>query len=107
MATFEYKAMTSNGKMITSKLNMDGTVAQATSRLKTMGLKPITVKKKSFDLEEFMEKFKQKPQNKRGAIGLDSAVLVADQELLMQKEALKSQTGTKKKTFVPRTIILW
>jgi len=96
LATFEYKAMTSNGRMISSKMTMDGTAAQASAKLKAMGLKPISVKKKNFDLGEFSNRFRVKPQNKRGAIGLNSATLVADQDFLRQQEMLKSKANTKK-----------
>ena len=98
MAVYEYKAMASNGRVITNKMKFDGTVVQASKHLKDMGLKPISVKKKSFDLTEFTDKFRVKPQNKRGAIGLNDAVLVADQEILREREALKKQVTAKQKS---------
>ena len=99
MAVFDYKAMNSSGKLITSKLEFEGTEAQAMQKLKQMGLKPISIKKKAFDVNAVLDKFKTKPQNKRGAIGLDDAVLVADKELQQQQEALKNKTAAPKKSW--------
>lgn len=96
MAIYEYKAM-ANGRMINGKINFEGNLAQATNRLKQMGMRPVSVKKKSFDVDSILDKFRVKPQNKRGAIGLNNAVLVEDQELMMQQEALKSQAAQKQK----------
>ena len=99
MAIFDYKAMNSAGKLVSSKLEFEGTEAQAMQKLKQMGLKPISIKKKAFDVNSVLDKFKTKPQNKKGAIGLDDAVLVADKELQKQQEALKTKAAAPKKSW--------
>ncbi len=98
MAIFEYKALTKEGKVIQSKLDFEGTQPQAMQKLKEMGLKPISVKKRNFDIGALTDKLKVKPQNKRGAIGLTDAVLVADQELLKTSEALQKTAVKEKKS---------
>ena len=87
MPVFEYKAFTENGRMIYSKMNIDGNELAVRNKLTQMGLKPISIKKKKFDMEDFMSKFKQvKPKNKRGAIGVDEAVLVEDKYFEQEKQ---------------------
>ena len=81
MSAFECKSVTEGGKVVTSKITLDGNEAMVRQKLIQMGLKPISVKKKIIDMEGFLDNLKQvKPKNKRGAIGIDEAVLVEDKE---------------------------
>lgn len=97
MAVFEYKAIASNGKTVTNKMEFDGTEVQVIEQLKSMGLKPINVKKKDFDLEALSNKLKfVKPKNKKAAIGLDRAVSNSELALEKQKKMLQETAKEKK-----------
>ena len=96
MPLYEYKAMMENGRMISNKINVEGTSNDARNKLIQMGLKPISIKKKKFDIEQMLGKVtKAKPKNKRGAIGIDEAVLVEDQYLAQEANAIKAQAQAK------------
>ncbi len=98
MAVFEYKGIAENGTIVSSKMNFDGTEGQAMQKLKEMGLKPISVKKKNFDLEELTNKFRRvKPQNKRGAIGLQRAELVSELDIQKKKAEFSAKAKPKQK----------
>lgn len=97
MPVYEYKAMTENGKMISNKLNIEGSSTDARNKLIQMGLRPISVKKKAFDPETLLNKLNKNsaPKNKRGAIGIDEAVLVEDKYLAEEAAALKAKAQEK------------
>ena len=72
MPVYEFKAVTDKGKMVSSKLNIEGNEATARNRIIEMGLKPLSVKKKLIDAETILEKLKfAKPKNKKGAMFLN------------------------------------
>ena len=97
MPVYEYKAMTENGRMISNKIKIEGSSTDARNKIIQMGLKPISVKKKAFDPEELLGKLNKTstPKNKRGAIGIDEAVLVEDKYLEEEAAALKAQAQAK------------
>ncbi|MBR3280339.1 MAG: type II secretion system F family protein [Clostridia bacterium] len=100
MPIYEYKAVASNGRTVSSKINIDGNEQVLREKLSQMGLRPISIKKKKFDMESTLDKFKRvKPRNKRAAIGIDEAVLIQDQAFAKEKANIMAQTTAKKKSF--------
>ncbi len=99
MPLFEYKAMTKGGKVITNKAKVDSEKV-IRERLSKMGLRPISIKKKNFDLDEMLGKVGiVKPQkNQRAAIGMREATLVEDQDLALEQQRIKEQAAKPKKT---------
>ena len=71
MPVYEYKAVTKMGKVISDKMNTDGSEQVVKQSLIDKGLKPIYVKRKVFDLQETMDRFKPKQKNKKAAIALN------------------------------------
>lgn len=71
MPVYEYKAVTKMGKVIADKINEEGSEQVVRSRLVEMGLRPISIKKKVFDIDEAIEKIKPKQKNKKAAIGIN------------------------------------
>ena len=55
MPVYEYKAVTGSGRMVTSKINIDGTSQDVKEQILKMGLKPISIKKKGFDAKGFLK----------------------------------------------------
>ena len=99
MPVYEFKAVTDKGKMVSSKLNIEGNEATARNRIIEMGLKPLSVKKKLIDAETILEKLKfAKPKNKKGAIGLDSATLVEKDTIAEQSAAIQAKAAEKPKS---------
>lgn len=88
MPVYEYKAITKNGQVIADKMNVDGSEQDVRSKLVESGLKPISIKKKVFDLQETIEKVKPKQKNKKAAIALN------DEEI--KTEAAKKPEKPKK-----------
>ena len=100
MPLYEYKAVTDKGKMVSSKINIDGSEAVLRKKLSDMGLRPVSIKKKMFDKDAVLDKLKRvKPRNKRGAIGLDEAILVQDKDFMQEEQAIMSQATAKKKSW--------
>ena len=98
MPVYEYKAVASNGRTVSSKINIDGSEQVLRQKLTQMGLKPISIKKKKFDVESTLDKLKRvKPRNKRAAIGIDEAVLVQDRDFAKEEEAILAKAKTAKK----------
>ena len=77
MPVYEYKAVTKMGKVLADKMNIDGSEQDVKSKLIEMGLKPVSVKKKVFDLEDTIEKIKPKQKNKKAAIALEDNEIVS------------------------------
>ena len=71
MPIYEYKAITKTGKVITNKMDIEGSEQVVRKKLQEKELKPITIKKKAFDLESFIEKTKPKQKNQKAAIALN------------------------------------
>lgn len=71
MPIYEYKAINQSGKVLTDKMNIEGSEQVVKSKLLEKGLKPITIKKKAFDLDDMLEKIKPKQKNKKAAIALN------------------------------------
>ena len=101
MPVYEYKAVTEQGKMVSSKITVDGSEIVAKNKIAQMGLKPVSIKKKAFDMESILGKISGtgKQKNKRAAIGMDEAVLVEDKLLAQEKEALQAKAKEKPKTW--------
>ena len=99
MPIYEYKAMTEDKKMVSSKINIDGNEIAARERLEQMGLKPISIKKKAFDAGTVVDKLKFiKPKNKQAAIGLDNATTAAEKEMEKQKAEIEAKAHKQKKS---------
>ena len=91
MPVYEYKAVTKTGKVIADKMNVEGSEQEVKSKLTEMGLKPISVKKKIFDIEQTIEQIKPKQKNKKAAIALD------DDEIKEQNYRAQKINAQKKK----------
>ena len=78
MPTFEYKAMTKQGRMITNKIDFDGSMSTLRNSLAAEGLKVVSIKEKKFDIEKLFGTKQKSKMNKRAAIGLNEAVLTQD-----------------------------
>ena len=91
MPVYEYKAVTKTGKVIADKMNVEGSEQEVKSKLTEMGLKPISVKKKIFDIEQTIEQIKPKQKNKKAAIALD------DDEIKEQNYRSQKLNAQKKK----------
>lgn len=98
MPVYEYRAVTSSGRMVTNKINIDGTSQDVKNKIIEMGLRPISIKKKGFDSKDFFKK-KSQPKNKRGAIGLDDAALVSDSAM---KDALEARKAKEQAAAKPK-----
>ena len=81
MPTFEYKAMTKQGRMITNKIDFDGSMSTLRNSLAAEGLKVVSIKEKKFDIEKLFGTKQKSKMNKRAAIGLNEAVLTQDKFL--------------------------
>jgi len=71
MPVYEYKAITKMGKVISDKMNIEGSEQVVKQKLEEKGLKPISIKKKVFDFQEAVEKVRPKQKNKKAAIALN------------------------------------
>ena len=65
MPIYEYKAVSKNGKVLTDKMNIEGSEQIVKNKLLEKGLKPISIKKKAFDFEDMVEKVRPKQKNKK------------------------------------------
>lgn len=88
MPVYEYKAVTKNGKVIADKMNIEGSEQVVKSRLIESGLKPISIKKKAFDVQDTINKMKPKQMNKKAAIALDDEEIKGQN---LRKEKVKRQ----------------
>ena len=88
MPVYEYKAVTKNGKVIADKMNIEGSEQVVKSRLIESGLKPISIKKKAFDVQDTINKMKPKQMNKKAAIALDDEEIKGQN---LRKEKVKKQ----------------
>ena len=86
MPVYEYKAVTKTGKVIEDKMNIEGSEQVVKDKLAEMGLKPIVVKKKAFDLEDTIDKIKPKQKNKKAAIAIEDEA-ITEQQSVTQKRA--------------------
>ena len=71
MPIYEYKAISKNGKVIANKRNIEGSEQVVRNKLLEKDLKPISIKKKAFDLESMIEKVRPKQKNQKAAIALN------------------------------------
>lgn len=100
MPVYEYKAITKMGKVITDKMNVDGSEQDVKQKLIETGLKPITVKKKFFDIDETIEKIKPKQINKKAAVALDDNE-IKDQNFRKAKQKQQAKKVEVKKAKNP------
>ena len=99
MAVYEYKAIASNGRTISDKINSEGTESDVMAQLKEMGLKPISVKKKAFDIDSLSKKLRKQPKNKAATIGLEQAVSVADVEKAKAQARIAEKANETQKSW--------
>jgi len=71
MPVYEYKAVTKNGAVIADKMNIEGSEQDVKAKLIEKGLKPISVKKKMFDIQDTIERVRPKQKNQKAAIALE------------------------------------
>jgi len=100
MPVYEYKAITKMGKVITDKMKVDGSEQVVRQKLIETGLKPITVKKKVFDINDFIESIKPKQINKKAAVALDDNE-IKDQNFRKEKQKKQASKVEIKKAKNP------
>lgn len=105
MPVYEYKAITKMGKVINDKMNIDGSEQVVKQRLIESGMKPITIKKKFFDLQDTIEKLRPKQKNKKAAIGLNDNEIRDETREKIQREQRKRKFEVKKSKNVLKTEI--
>lgn len=85
MPVYEYKAVTKTGKVIDDKMNIEGSEQVVRDKLMEMGLKPISIKKKAFDIGDTINKIKPKQMNKKAAIALEDSAITEQQSVTQKK----------------------
>lgn len=85
MPVYEYKAVTKTGQVIADKMNVDGSEQDVRNKLIETGLKPISIKKKVFDIQDTIEKVKPKQKNKKAAIALNDEEIKNENAMQRQK----------------------
>lgn len=95
MPVYEYKAITKMGKVISDKMNVDGSELVVRQKLEEKGLKPISVKKKVIDFQELVEKAKPKQKNKKAAIALNDNEIKDEDYRKARQEKQKKRVEVK------------
>jgi type II secretory pathway component PulF len=99
MPVFEYKAMSKTGQTVSNKIKAESQ-KEIKEHLEQMGLKPISIKKKAFDLGDMASKLGiVKPQkNQRAAISMTDAAYIDEEAETLKKQIAKSQEVKEKKS---------
>ena len=95
MPIFEYKAMTKQGRMISNKIDYDGSMSTLKNSLSAEGLKVVSIKQKKFDIEKLFGTKQKSKMNKRAAIGLNEAVLTRDKYFAENVASVKQKKSVK------------
>lgn len=91
MPTYEYKIMTKQGRVVSNKIDFDGSMSALRSSLSAEGYKVVSVKEKKFDIEKLFGTKQKSKMNKRAAIGLNEAVLTKDQYIADNVASVKQK----------------
>ena len=100
MPVYQYKAVTKMGKIIADKMNIEGSEEVVRKKLIETGLRPISIKKKVFDLEQTIEKIRPKQKNKKAAIALNDNEIKEENARVhraKKQERIKLVKGAKNK----------
>ncbi len=102
MPVYDYRAITKRGEVIKDKLEIEGNEKDVRLKLLSTGLRPISIKKRAFDLQKTIEKIKPKPKNKKVAIALNdteikNAAELRKEQIAKEKEKLEAKKSKARK----------
>lgn len=75
MPVYEYRAVTKLGTVINNRMEVEGSEQTVKKMLKEKGMRPIYVKKRTFDVQAILNRAIPKQKNKKAAIMIDDSVL--------------------------------